>query len=471
MVTDVLAPENVLVSNRNIIDVLIENGEGKMGSFIKTSIERRKIKKVMRLLEEKKALDLLNMLKDSNPRVVTESLKALGNIAHEGNIGRITLNNGIERIGQCLKHSDKYVRLYAVRSLCWITEDDSPSELISTGVIPSIVPLLSDEETDTRRYALSIFDKLVENNQVSVVANVGGIGPIGKLVVTPDEFTSILSMKLLGRIGRKGYGSQIVRSGSARLLLLASDMVDGNIKKTALESLGIIGDSMGYNDLDSFKKHITEAENIAGRSVQIDTIAGRSMDAFFSGGATGVSTIDEIVHHGVPEPGSPPDRWKSRVVDGFPPDGSEFEVNEIDVRIDEEFDLDLDIMEEVERKFPFSLLMARLREVKRLTDDGVIDLFDYYNLKTRVMEDVELSIKLDCINCYDILGVDQSAGPEEIKRAYRKLASQYHPDKVENLGHKLRKMAMEEMTKLNHAKETLLDPVRRSAHDTLISRT
>jgi curved DNA-binding protein len=63
---------------------------------------------------------------------------------------------------------------------------------------------------------------------------------------------------------------------------------------------------------------------------------------------------------------------------------------------------------------------------------------------------------------YSVLGVSRTASPEEIKKAFRALARQYHPDVAQD-----KKAAEERFKELNEAHEVLSDPEKRKLYDRL----
>src|SRR5690349_1158602 len=63
---------------------------------------------------------------------------------------------------------------------------------------------------------------------------------------------------------------------------------------------------------------------------------------------------------------------------------------------------------------------------------------------------------------YQILGVARTASDAEIKKAFRKLAREYHPDVAKN-----KKQAEEKFKEINEAYEVLGDPAKRKKYDQL----
>lgn len=69
---------------------------------------------------------------------------------------------------------------------------------------------------------------------------------------------------------------------------------------------------------------------------------------------------------------------------------------------------------------------------------------------------------MDYKDYYKILGVDRKASDDDIRKAYRKLAKQHHPDYNPN-----NKQAEDRFKEINEAYEVLSDPKKRSHYDRL----
>ena len=64
---------------------------------------------------------------------------------------------------------------------------------------------------------------------------------------------------------------------------------------------------------------------------------------------------------------------------------------------------------------------------------------------------------------YETLGVDRTASEDELKKAYRKMARQHHPDL--QTGEAQKKSSEEKFKEVNEAYETLSDQDKRKRYD------
>ena len=76
-----------------------------------------------------------------------------------------------------------------------------------------------------------------------------------------------------------------------------------------------------------------------------------------------------------------------------------------------------------------------------------ISTADYESIKAMFIKNTE--------SAYQILEISPEATEDEIKKAYKKMAMKYHPDRVSHLGEEVQKQANEKFKEVNNAYETI----------------
>ena len=76
-------------------------------------------------------------------------------------------------------------------------------------------------------------------------------------------------------------------------------------------------------------------------------------------------------------------------------------------------------------------------------------------INNRDFESIKSMFVSDTNAAYKILEIDPSATDADVKKAYRKMAMKYHPDKVSYLGEDIQNTAKEKFQKVNKAYETI----------------
>lgn len=94
--------------------------------------------------------------------------------------------------------------------------------------------------------------------------------------------------------------------------------------------------------------------------------------------------------------------------------------------------------------------------------DDEIEEMDWTELANPLYEfDMEDLPDMEDMDCFRKLGVAPGSSREEIRKSYRRLAALYHPDRISRFDPVLQNRAIEEMKRINYAKETLLGDIKR----------
>ncbi len=82
-------------------------------------------------------------------------------------------------------------------------------------------------------------------------------------------------------------------------------------------------------------------------------------------------------------------------------------------------------------------------------------LAGYMGISAKDIESIKFMFVPQADSAYKILEIDRNVTDEEVKKAYRRMANKYHPDKVSHLGEDFQNAANDKFQKVNEAYETI----------------
>jgi len=95
------------------------------------------------------------------------------------------------------------------------------------------------------------------------------------------------------------------------------------------------------------------------------------------------------------------------------------------------------------------VVASELATIQRIANIFRIDRLDFESIKAPYMKQKDVNW------AFKSLEIETTATNEEIKKAYRRMAMKYHPDKVNELGEDIKKSATEKFRSVNEAYESL----------------
>lgn len=94
-----------------------------------------------------------------------------------------------------------------------------------------------------------------------------------------------------------------------------------------------------------------------------------------------------------------------------------------------------------------ALHLSEIEAIEKMSGYLGISVTDYRSIKNMFVPDTD--------SAYKILEIEPDASDDEIKKAYRRMAMKYHPDRVSHLGDDFKKAADEKFKRVKEAYETI----------------